>query len=301
MHTPRGSKVVLGIGDDAAAWRPSRSHLSVITTDALVENVHFTRAQAAFDEIGHRALAANLSDVAAMGARPVLATIAIGVPRGLAPEAIVELYRGVDRLARRAKIEIAGGDIVRAQELFVSITVVGEVSATSLKARSGARIGDVAAVTGALGASRAALESKTRAELPEPRIAEGMWLAHSRNVHALMDLSDGLSTDLRRMATASGCGAIIEEVPVAQSARVYAESIGEDSARFAADGGEDFELLAAIQARAFAYLSVRFKKRFGRPLLRVGAFRKEPGAAIRIGGQEQPLAAGGWDHLGSAP
>ncbi|MBV8726491.1 MAG: thiamine-phosphate kinase [Candidatus Eremiobacteraeota bacterium] len=295
LHKPKGSKVVVGIGDDAAAWRPSRSHVSVISTDALVENVHFRLEDATLEEIGYRACAANLSDIAAMGARPVLATVAIGLPQRLKPDAILQIYRGIDALARTAKVEIAGGDITRSEELVLSLTVVGEVSPTSIKPRSRARIGDIAAVTAPLGASRAALESKTH-HLPVPRIAEGMWLARSRSVHALMDISDGLSSDLARMAAASGCGALVEEVPVAQSARALAERRGEDPARFAAAAGEDFELLAAIAPRAFSYLSGRFRKRFGRPLLRVGLFRREAGVAMKTANGEEALPPG-WDHL----
>ncbi|MBV9148372.1 MAG: thiamine-phosphate kinase [Candidatus Eremiobacteraeota bacterium] len=293
LRAPHGRKIVIGMGDDAAAWRPSRSHLSVISTDALVENVHFRLGEATLEEIGYRACAANVSDIAAMGARPVLATVAIGLPQRIEPDDVLEIYRGIDRLARSVKIEIAGGDIVRSAELFISLTVVGEVSPTSLKRRSGARVNDVAAVTGPLGASRAALESKAH-HLPPPRVAEGMWLARSRSVHAMMDISDGLSTDLARMAVASNCGAIVDQIPVAETARKFAISRGEDAQRFAAAGGEDFELLAAIAPRAFNYLSGRFRKRFGRPLLRVGVFREEAGIE-RVGGGE-PLPAG-WDHL----
>jgi len=294
---PDSKKVVLGIGDDAAAWRPSRSHLSVISTDALVEGIHFTTQGAAFDQIGYRALAANLSDIAAMGARPVLATIALGVPAGADPLDLVEIYRGVDRLARRAKIAIAGGDIVRSRDLFLSITVVGEVRPGNLKRRSGARVDDVVAVTGELGASRAALEGHDPAHTPVPRIAEGIWLGRSRNVHALMDISDGLSTDLARMAAASHCGAILDEVPVAPSANARARSLGEDPRRYAAAAGEDFELLAAVEPRVFSYLSARFAQRFGWPLLRIGTFRAGKGVALKDTGGEVPLEPSGWDHL----
>jgi len=131
---------------------------------------------------------------------------------------------------------------------------------------------------------------------PAPRVAEGIWLGRSRNVHAMMDISDGLAIDLGRMAAASGCGAIVEHVPVAASARTVAESRGGDAAQFAAAGGEDFELLSAIAPRAFPYLSGRFRKRFGRTLIRVGTFRRGSGVAIKTAGGEEALT-GGWDHL----
>ncbi len=230
-----------------------------------------------------------------MGGRPVLATVAIGFPQRIQPESVIEIYRGIDALARKAKVEIAGGDITRSSELFIALTVVGEVSPTSLKRRSGARPNDIVAVTGPLGAARAALESNAD-HLPVPRIAEGTWLGRSRSVHALMDISDGLALDLARMTTASGCGALVEEVPMTSAARAVAEMQHQDPAHFTAAAGEDFELLAAIAPRAFRYLSGRFRKRFGRPLLRVGQFRKEGGVVLKTARGEAPLV-GGWDHL----
>ncbi|MBV8688781.1 MAG: hypothetical protein JOZ59_01630, partial [Candidatus Eremiobacteraeota bacterium] len=116
------------------------------------------------------------------------------------------------------------------------------------------------------------------------------------SVHAMMDISDGLAIDLARMATASGCGALVDDVPVAPSATTLAESRKEDAARYAASAGEDFELLVAIAPRAFSYLSGQFKKRFGQPLLRVGTFRRTAGVAIKTAGGEAALT-GGWDHL----
>jgi thiamine-monophosphate kinase len=300
----------LGIGDDAAAWRPSRSNLSVITTDALVEDVHFTLAAMSPQDVGRRALAANLSDIAAMGARPVLATIALGVNARSDSAWIAALYEGMADLARRSGCALAGGDITRCAAISIAITVVGEVRPSNLKRRSGARRGDVLAVTRPLGASRAGLRLLTdRPDLaalaryanvvrafrtPEPELAVGRWLGASRNVHALMDSSDGLSTDVTRMCAASGVGAMLETVPLEEGARQVAELLNEDADRYALDGGEDFALIAAVSGRAFGYLAARFAQRFGRPLLRVGSFDAGGGVRDSAGA---PIAAGGWDHL----
>ena len=315
-------RLYVGIGDDAAAWQPSRSNRSVITTDALVEGVHFTRDAMSAHDAGWRALASNLSDVAAMGARPVLATVALGFPQGTDPEWLLGCYDGIAALAKQAHCAIAGGDLTRAPGIVLSITVVGEVRASNLKRRTGARPGDVIAVTGPLGASRAGLriavdrpdfragdrgegagpsfsgavsQALAAFRTPEPRLREGRWLGASRHVRAMMDVSDGLSTDLARLCAASGVGAAIDRVPVHDAARAVAERTGDDAEAWALGGGEDFELLAAIEKHAFAHLAGRFRAHFGRELLPVG--RITDGTGIRLaGGTELPRS--GWDHLG---
>jgi thiamine-monophosphate kinase len=306
------SALLVGIGDDAAVWQPSRSHRSVITTDALVEGVHFTRASMSASDVGHRALASNLSDIAAMGAKPVLATIAFGVGPAIDEAWILDCYRGIAALAERTHCAIAGGDIVRAPAITISITIVGEVRPSNLKLRSGMQPGDAIAVTGPLGASRAglavALEHPELAgdpaaaaalrafRTPEPRMAEGYWLAASRNVRAMMDTSDGLSTDLARLARASNAGATIDALPAADAARAIAQRTGANADEWALDGGEDFELLVAVAPRAFTHLAGRFHARFGRPLLRVGTATAEPGLRHADG---RPIGSAGWDHLRS--
>jgi thiamine-monophosphate kinase len=303
-------RVLVGIGDDAAVWQPSRSNRSVVTTDALVEGVHFTREAMRAEDVGHRALAANLSDLAAMGARPVLATIALGFPAGTDPAWILGAYDGIAALAKRTRCAIAGGDLTRSPAVVLAITAIGEVRPSNLKLRSGARPGDVVALTGPLGASRAGLAAAVeRPELaadpanaavlaayraPEPRLREGRWLAASRHVRAMMDSSDGLSTDLSRLCAASGTGAVVEEIPVHPAARALAERTGADAERWALDGGEDFELLVAIEHRAFAHLANRFRAHFGRDLLRVG--RITEGAGVRLA-NGAAIAPSGWDHV----
>ncbi len=298
-----------GIGDDAALWQPSRSHRSVISTDMLVEGVDFTRDSMSLEDAGWRAMAANVSDLCAMGARPILATVALGFSEAIVPDDILTLYRGLAQCAAASKLEIVGGDLSRAGNLTISIAVVGEVRASDAKLRSGGRPGDVLAVTGPLGAARAGLEIARDASTigaaaiqealdafrrPQPRIAEGRFLAASRNVTAMMDLSDGLSTDLHRLAAASGCGAELESVPVAESARALAASRGEDPRRFALAGGEDFELLVAVRPRAFRHLATRYAAHFKRELYRVGLLRR--GSGVIFDGA--PLARSGWDHFG---
>jgi thiamine-monophosphate kinase len=314
-RAPAPRKILVAIGDDAAVWQPSRSHRSVITTDALVDGVHFQSATVPARAVGHRAMAANLSDVAAMGARPILATVALGVTDTATEGWILDAYRGMAGLAAQHGGRIVGGDITRAPALTIVISVVGEVSPRHLKLRGGGRAGDVVAVTGPLGASRAGLELLRREvavddELraaaaaafatPQPRVREGRWLAASASVHALMDCSDGLSTDLRHLAEASGCGAVVERVPVHGVASAVARSAGADPVDWALSGGEDFELLVAIAPRAFSHLDCRFAQRFGRPLERIGRLEANPGIHLETQGVATvELAASGWDHLRS--
>jgi len=258
-------------------------------------------------------MASNLSDLAAMGARPVLATVALGMPADSKPEAAFDMYRGMLAVASPYDCVIAGGDVTRSHAWGLSITAVGEVRPTHVKGRGGARPGDVIAVTGPLGASRAGLDAADNVKVltadqlaqaqeaharPQPRVLEGRFLAASEHVHAMMDVSDGLSTDLARMCERSGCGAVVEEVPVAGCAAAMADACGIDAQRYALAGGEDYELLVSVNARAFPYVNARFRKRFGRPLLAVGRMREGSDLLVRKGGREESLTPMGWDHLG---
>ncbi|MBV9028453.1 MAG: thiamine-phosphate kinase [Candidatus Eremiobacteraeota bacterium] len=302
--------MTLGIGDDAALWQPSRSHRSAISTDMQVEGVHFTRDMMSLEDIGWRAMASALSDLAAMGARPVLATVGFAFPRETQRDELLEVYRGLTECARRFKTAIVGGDLSVAPSLALSITVVGEVRPSDAKTRAGARAGDAVAVTGPLGAARAGLELSRRPlalpeeraaaalqafRRPQPRLAEGRFFAASRNVTAMMDCSDGLATDLARLADAGACAATVECVPLHDAARDVAALLGEDPEKFALAGGEEYELIVAIRPRAFAHLSGRYAERFNRPLLRVGTFRN--GSGVTWNGA--PLERSGWDHFTS--
>lgn len=311
----RSSRVLVGIGDDAAVWQPSRAHRSVITSDALVEGVHFTCDAMSPAQIGQRAMASNISDVAAMGARPHLATVALSLPAGWTQDRVLELYRGMLAAGDDAGVTIAGGDLTRAPILSIAITVVGEVRPSNLKLRGGAKPGDMLCVTGPLGAARAGLLLRERADAlsgelreealrayrtPQARWREGLWLGSSRYVHAMMDVSDGLSTDLARLCERSRCGAVISQVPVARSARAFAEYVGEEPEHFALAGGEDFELLVAVAERAFVYLAGRFKRHFGRELQRIGAARAGAGVFRQSARGEEVLERLGWEHFGAS-
>ena len=296
----------IGIGDDAAAWQPNAHHLGLITSDMLVDGVHFRLEGTAPDTLGHKALATSLSDVAAMGGSPVLAVIALGVTPGLDEGWYRGFYAGMSALGRRTRCAIAGGDIVRAPALTIAVTVVGEVRRTSMRTRGGARSGDVAAVTGPLGLGAAGLRivdggdrdgaAAKRYLSPEPRLAEGRFLGSRRAVHALMDVSDGLSTDIGRMALASGVDAVVERDRLTVHPSIL--GTGADPIDLILHGGDDYELLAAIDGRAYPHVARTFARRFGRALAAVGRFEVGSGQTwIERGGKREPLVRRGYDHL----
>jgi thiamine-monophosphate kinase len=304
--------LITGIGDDAAAWQPHRKHVALVTTDMLVDGVHFRMEQTSAADLGHKALAQNLSDIAAMGGQPSVAVVALGVTDAIDEPWVRDFYRSMALLAASARCAIAGGDIVRAPVLTISITVVGEVRRTGLRLRSSARAGDVAAVTGPLGLSCAGLEliegspvkpldKALQAYLrPQPRLREGRFLGSRRAVHAMMDISDGLSTDLARMARASNVDAVVDAAALFVHADVLAaaKAARRDALEYLLNGGDDYELLVAVDARAFEYVARTFRARFGRTLSRVGAFAAGAGRLwIDRDGRREPLPPRGYDHL----
>jgi thiamine-monophosphate kinase len=306
---PRALRV--GIGDDAAAWKTSPHHLSLLTTDMLVDGVHFRLAGTTPQALGWKALAVNLSDIAAMGGWPTVAVVALGLTPDIDEEWVRGLYAGFADLAKRSQCVIAGGDIVRAPALTLGITVAGEVRATNLRTRAGAKPGDVIAITGPLGLAAAGLRildagSKQSDPIieaylrPIPRLREGKFLGSRRAVHALMDISDGISTDAARMARASGVDAVLDASALTRHL-LTAEAAKRsklEPLELALNGGDDYELLAAIQPRAFKHVAVTFHKRFGRQLEAVGRFEAGSGTLWleRLGKRER-LTPGGYDHL----
>lgn len=306
------SRIEVGIGDDAALWQPSRSDRSAISTDAFVDGVHFRRATTPLERIGARAIAASVSDLAAMGARPRLATVALGVPRDFTLDDIRSLYRGIARASTEHGVAVAGGDCTASPVLSLAVTAIGEVRASHVKRRDGARLGDTIAVTGPLGASAAGLRALDDPRLlDEPlrgsainayesaraRVPEGRWLAGSSHVRAMIDCSDGLGRDCARIAVASGVGILLDRIPVAPEIAAVARATGEDAEELALAGGEDYELIVAIATPAFAHLQKRFHKRFGRELLAVGRCDAQAGVRWWRSGSATPVDRYGWDHF----
>jgi thiamine-monophosphate kinase len=294
----------VGLGSDCALVPGGRGVLA-FSTDTSVEGVHFRREWLSPEEIGWRAAAAALSDLAAAAAPAVGLLAAVTVPADASADDLVAVMRGVGLAAAASGGAVLGGDLSRGSEWSLTISVVGR--AERALTRVGAEPGDRLWVTGALGASRAALEHWRRGDTPpdaarrafahpEPRISVGVKLA-GLGAHAMLDLSDGLGGDARHLAAASGVALDIEleRVPVAPVALAEAQRSGIEAARFAAEGGEDYELLVALPATFGEPDAPELTHACGVPLTLVGDVRAGTGVGFIFHGKE--VEVGGFDHF----
>lgn len=295
-----GRGVLVGPGDDAAVLRPAAGEDLVVTVDAVVEGVHFD-ARSTPADVGWKALAVNLSDLAAMGARPVGALVALALPPGTSPARLRGIARGLGACARAHRTPVVGGNVTRARALSLTVTVLGAVPEGRALLREGARPGDLVAVTGTLGdaalglARRAAAPLARRQRRPTPRLAAGLALAP--HVRAAIDVSDGLVQDLGHLCRASGVGARIGvvDLPLSAAYRRAASRLAEPYAAALA-GGEDYELVVAVPPAALAQARAA-AARARTPLAVIGRFVRGRGVrVVGIRGEPLPVPAG-HDHL----
>lgn len=286
VHLPRGSGIVSGIGDDCAIFRPRASVEDLLfTTDLLLEGVHFRRESHSASDVGHRALARGLSDIAAMGGWPRFCLLSLAIPPWADDRWIDGFYAGLLKLSRVSGTPLIGGDLSRSETLACDIVVCGAVPRGSALLRGGARLGDSIYVSGLLGGSASGLQTKKGAAWKkhvriEPRLRLGRYLREKLGATAAMDLSDGISLDLRRLCVASKVSAEIEPPPAFRGATLEQ----------ALHGGEDYELLFTVKQ------GTRVPRTFdGVPLTRIGSIRRgEPGTVLLSG---KPLQALGFDHF----
>jgi len=341
LPTP-GEGVVVGIGDDTAALRVSGDRLLLATCDIQLEGHHFLRDKIAPQQLGRKALAINLSDIASMGGRPRYALVSLGLPKDLAVAWVDALYDGLQEEAARFSTSIVGGNITGSPLILVDITLLGEVEEERLLRRSGARVGDRLLVTGTLGASGAGLawlvargegageqrgggagerrgrgageQGSRGAEhlgtevdevlaahfTPMPRVPEGRAIGATGAATAMIDLSDGLASDVGHICELSNVGVLVEaaRLPISPATRAVAEALGRDPTAFALFGGEDYELLLTAPAERIGEL-IAAVGQTGTPLTDIGEI--VPAVAGRTlllaDGRTIPLEPGGWDHF----
>jgi thiamine-monophosphate kinase len=293
--------VIVGIGDDAAVIEPERNMLEVITTDALVEGVHFDHALVAPADIGHKALAVNLSDLAAMGAAPRAALLSLMLPPAWPVAHLDSLLDGLLALAARVRISLVGGNITSSPgPLIVDVTVTGSVHRRRLLTRGGARPGDDLYVTGSLGGSASGLRelranpadksvAAVRYRRPEPRTRFGMVLGRNRAARACVDLSDGLADGVRQLGEASGLGAIVEggAVPIEPGGARLQDALS---------GGEDYELLFAASPKLRRRLAGVLRVNQDLAVTRIGRMTAERAFVLEVDGKAEPLPAG-FEHF----
>ena len=292
------------LGDDCALV-PDGATTLALSTDVSVENVHFRRDWLQPDEIGWRAAAGALSDLAAEGAEAIGLLAAVTAPRSVAERDLVELMRGVGEAAAAAGGTVLGGDLSSGPLWSVTITVVGR--AARPVTRVGARPGDGLWLTGTLGGARAALEAWLRGDQPDPeartafarpaaRLGAGAWLA-AHGATAMLDLSDGLAGDAQHLAAASGAQLIVEldSLPVSPAVAAEAARLRVAPAVFAAQGGEDYELLVTLPSGFAAADAEAFRTATGLALTRVGTVAAGAGVRLLLGQEDVALA--GFDHF----
>jgi thiamine-monophosphate kinase len=306
--------VIQGSGDDCAVLSPPPDHQLLVTTDTLNLDRHFFADTAPFD-IGYKSFAVSLSDIAAMGGEPRAILISLCLPKKIRMSFLSVFYKGLKDFSSRWSVDVVGGNLSSIPgPLVIDITVLGETRGRHLT-RAGARIGDVLAVTGSLGKSAVGLvclkklgrnalkrfPNCVRAHLmPLPKIEEARLLVKHSGAHALIDISDGLSSDLHRLADASSVGVSINEhdLVIDGETRRAATFSGKSALDLAVHGGEEYELLVAIDPRSFDEIQGEFKLK-GLQLYPIGRVSARRGKIkwVRSSGKIETLSPKGWDHF----
>lgn len=285
------------LGDDCAVLEKNENLSYLVSTDSLVENVHFLRDTISPFDLGYKSLAVNLSDIAAMGGRPLFFFLAMSLPKSLRIDWLRSFSKGMEELSKTHRVRLAGGDTTSSSKhIFINLTVIGERETKHIKHRSQAQLGDAICVTDTLGDSRGGLKclledgdldfsfrkdkefQRSRDYLikkhlsPLPPISEGLWLSKHSSVHSMMDLSDGLHSDIQRIMEASGCGVriFLDQIPVSSSFHGLCQRLKIREKEEALMGGEDYALLFTLNPKYFLEVSHSFFEVFHRPLFRLG-------------------------------
>jgi len=312
----RPDNIIQAIGDDAAAFYTDSGLVSLITTDLLVERIHFLRDATDGFNLGYKSLAVNLSDIAAMGGTAREAFVSIAIPEDCPIDFLEDVYRGIKDLALEFNVNILGGDTTLSiVDLIINISVTGSVPKEELLLRNAAQPGDIIFSTGFLGDSRAGLhlilnnipvDSKELKELfnshilPRPFLNEGRFLAAQTGVHAAIDVSDGLSSDIGHIAKESNAGVRLftEKIPVSENLIYFCNQFDFNPAEFALAGGEDYTLLCTVSSDHADDVAQKYLKTFNNPLYTIGKIT-DPGKMeiIDSSGRAKGFKPEGWDHF----
>ncbi len=308
----KDKNLVLGIGDDAAIIKITPKRYLIFTTDALREGVHFDLSYYSYQEVGWKAMAANLSDVAAMGGIPTFGLISLGLPKNEKTEDVLKIYKGMNDLAKRYRCKLCGGDIFLSSEIIISITLLGETKPKFLVKRSRAKPGDLICVTGDLGQSQAGLEilkakkpSKPgwlRKHLkPVPRINQARELVQTLNVTSMIDISDGFGSDLYHIAEESQVGALVfaGKIPISKSLLKMAKVLGKSPLDLALSSGEEYELLFTIKKGQEKKLKLLRRKAPDLKISVVGEIKNEKDGMkiLDLKGNLKNLRRAGYSHF----
>jgi thiamine-monophosphate kinase len=306
----KGPGVVRGIGDDAAVLAPSAGQVLLVTTDLLLEGVHFQLEFTDPYRLGRKALAVNLSDIAACGGTPTAFLVSLAIPPETEVASVQALYKGMMEQAQEFKVALVGGDTSRAEKLFISVTMIGEAEENKVIYRSGARKGDLIFVTGTVGDAALGLQQLKQGKkegrliqrhlTPVPRVKEGQAIAYQGLALSMIDISDGLVADLGHIAEQSNVGAEVRlsQLPLSEQYRKEIVSYSSDPYQLALSGGEDYELLFTsppAKAQAVAKLA----QKLGTPITEIGEITDASQGVTIYGkdGKEYPIAQRGHDHF----
>lgn len=307
----KDKRVVLNIGDDAAVLKSSPGKLLIFTTDTMMEKVHFDLRYCSFKDVGWKSMAANLSDIAAMGGTPLAGLVSLGIPKRIKVEQVLELYSGMKILSSKFSCPIVGGDIFSSpQGMVVTISVLGEIDRNLFKTRGGARVGDLIYVTGDLGEvetglrvlrkSNAKKNSITKKHLtPYPRVSESRLLVRNLKITAMIDVSDGLSSDLHHICKESNRGALIyaERIPVSQRITKVCKSLNLSPLNLALSSGEEYELLFTLSPGNERKLKRVTKGRYKVTLIGEIRNKKEGVKILDLDGKIRNLKKTGYTHF----
>ncbi|MCL4338357.1 thiamine-phosphate kinase [Patescibacteria group bacterium] len=311
--------VIVGIGDDCAVLSFDKNYLELVTCDIQVAGRHFVLENLEPENIGHKAIAINISDIAAMGGLPTVCLISLILPKNISTDFVQRIYRGIDIACNKYNIQVAGGNISSGKDWAIDIFMLGKVKKRDLLLRSGANIGDNVLVTGTLGDAAAGLFIakdrkfllvKTKRLLqrqlaPNPRIGESKLIAASHMATAMIDVSDGLSGDIGHICERSRVGVEIYEdkLPVAKDMLEFAKSIKKNPYDLALNGGEDYELLFTVSKKNTELLISKIKKKTNTNVNIIGKIlpEKEGSWLVNSDGKRIRLKLESWDHILSLP